>query len=428
MPYYPRAMCRTSSATDDFMNRIRAHSLDDMPAFAAFARADRSPARKADAVAAEIAGAAQLADLRPAWTDLLARADAPNVFMDPALVCSAAENSTTPIRALLAWRSVEGRRQLAGLWAFAVGRARKSVLPFEVLNIPVLPFWYLATPVIDRNVLEETLEAMLDCIAADNSLPKIISLESMGEGATLDALTRVLAGRNSAPLVFERFNRPTLASSLDGKAYLENALSSSSRKKLRQHRRRLSEQGVLTSVVASEPEAVRCALEEFLALEASGWKGQQGTALLCSDSNAAFMRAGVGAMAEQGRASFHSLRLDGKAISMQLVVRAGTAAFTWKTAYDERFRDFSPGMLLLEDYTAALLADERVAFADSCSHDDSGFMSAWTERQSVTDLWIDARRGNSLEFRFLGNLQKIYRDLRAIAKSAYLKRHPSRAK
>ena len=55
-------------------------------------------------------------------------------------------------------------------------------------------------------------------------------------------------------------------------------------------------------------------------------------------------------------------------------------------------------------------------------------MSAWTERQSVTDLWIDARRGGSLEFRFLGNLQKIYRDLRAIAKSAYLKRHPSRAK
>ena len=51
---------------------------------------------------------------------------------------------------------------------------------------------------------------------------------------------------------------------------------------------------------------------------------------------------------------------------MQLVVRAGTAAFTWKTAYDERFRDFSPGMLLLEDYTAALLADERIAFADSC--------------------------------------------------------------
>ena len=39
-------------------------------------------------------------------------------------------------------------------------------------------------------------------------------------------------------------------------------------------------------------------------------------------------------------------------------MRAGAVAFTWKTAYDEQFHDFSPGMLLLEDYTAAFLADQ----------------------------------------------------------------------
>ena len=84
--------------------------------------------------------------------------------------------------------------------------------------------------------------------------------------------------------------RPKLASELDGKAYLEKSLSSSTRKKLRQHRRRLSEQGALTSVVVSEPQAVRDALEQFLALEAAGWKGQRGTALLNDKTDAAFMR------------------------------------------------------------------------------------------------------------------------------------------
>ena len=89
-----------------------------------------------------------------------------------------------------------------------------------------------------------------------------------------------------------------------------------------------------------------------------------------------------------------------------------------KTAFDE-FQDFSPGMLLLEDYTASLLADERIAFVDSCAQDDSGFMAVWTERQPVADLWLDARRGGSLAFRSLSALQRSYRELRATAKSAY---------
>jgi hypothetical protein len=347
--------------------------------------------------------------------------------MDPALVRSAARSDpSSRIRVLLAWRLVDANRQLVGLWAFAVGRARKSVLPVDVLNAPLLPYWHLATPVIDRDWLDETLDAMLDRIADEPNLPKIIALDSMGDGATMQALSRVLAARGSAPLVLERFNRPKLASALDGKAYLENALSGPSRKKLRQHRRRLSEKGTITSEIASESQAVRRALEEFLALEAAGWKGRQGTALLCHDGDAAFMRAALGALSEQGRASFHSLRLDGKPLSMQLVLRAGAAAFTWKTTYDESFQQFSPGMLLLEDYTAALLSDKTIAFVDSCSHDDTGFMSVWTERQPVIDVWIDVRGGGSLDF--IGRLQKSYRGLRAVAKAAYLKRSRWRAR
>jgi CelD/BcsL family acetyltransferase involved in cellulose biosynthesis len=403
--------------------------MDGVSALAADPCVDRAEPNARNDIAVEVAGAGRLMEIEPAWIDLLARADAPNVFMDPALALSAAaHHPRARIRALLAWRSIHGSRQLDGVWSFGVGRARKSLLPVDVLNVPPLPFWHLATPVIDRDALDRTLDAMLDCLAAEPSLPKIIALESMGEGPTMAALTRVLARRNSAPLVFERFNRPKLASSLDGKAYLERVLSASSRKKLRQHRRRLSEKGELTSVAATQPDAVGRALEEFLTLEASGWKGAQGTALLCSEADAAFMRASVSALAEQGRAVIYSLRLDGKPVSMQLVARAGPAAFTWKTAYDERLRDFSPGMLLFEDYTAALLADKRITFVDSCSYDDSGFMSAWTERQAVTDLWIDARRGGSLAFRVLGGLQKGYRGLRAVAKTTYLNRRPSRAK
>ena len=38
------------------------------------------------------------------------------------------------------------------------------------------------------------------------------------------------------------------------------------------------------------PEAVRQAFEVFLALEAGSWKGTRGTALLCDEKDAGFVR------------------------------------------------------------------------------------------------------------------------------------------
>jgi CelD/BcsL family acetyltransferase involved in cellulose biosynthesis len=277
------------------------------------ARASAILQRVTQNVAVEIVDAAQLANLRSQWAELLTRADAPNVFMDPALVAVAdAADPSTQHRALLAWKHIDGRRQLAGIWTFAIARARKSPLPTRFLSAPAFAHGYLATPVIDRTCLDEVLDIMLDTIANDADLPKIIALDTMGtDGATYDALTRILEQRESAPCVFEQSNRPKLVSDLDGKAYLEKAVSSSTRKKLRQHRRRLSETGALTSVIATEPAEVRKALEEFLAIEAAGWKGKNGTALASDPADAAFMRGAVAALADHGAASIHSVYLDG---------------------------------------------------------------------------------------------------------------------
>jgi hypothetical protein len=274
--------------------------------------------------------------------------------------------------------------------------------------------------VVAANCLDEALDAMLDGLADTPQLPKTMALEAMeDDGPTMAALARVLARRGCAPCILDQFRRPMLRSDLDGDRYLATALSAQTRKKLRQHRRRLAELGTLGEEVVCKPEAVRPALEAFLVMEASGWKGRRGTAILSNETDTAFMRAAVPALAEQGRASIFLLSIDRRPISMQIIVRSGPAAFTWKTAYDEHFQDFSPGMLLLQAYTNALLADASIAFADSCAHDDAGFMSAWTERQAVADLWINVQRGGSLAFRLLGGLQKSYRELRSLAKNIH---------
>ena len=408
------------------MSDIQAFIASDFPGVAVALGRDRCGRRRtrgAQRMTVEIADAARLAALRPGWIDLLTRADVPNVLMDPAMVQAAAEVfPEAQSQALLAWKPpVDGKRQLAGIWAFSVGRPHLSAFPVRVLNMPPGPHRYLATPVIDRACLDETLDAMLDALAADPRLPKIVALDAMStDSPTMEALLRVLAARGSAPCILEQFRRPKLASESRRQGYLEKALSSSSRKKLRQHRRRLAEKGALTTVVATEPDA-----SAARSRTSCGWKPPAGRAVrarrcFATPAMPHSCASAIAAWPALGCASIHALYLDGQPVSMQIVVRAGARPSPGRPHTTRQFHDFSPGMLLLEDYTAAFLADKSIAYVDSCSHDDSGYMSAWTERQSVADIWIDARRGGSLAFRVLSGLQKRYRDCARCTKSAYL--------
>jgi CelD/BcsL family acetyltransferase involved in cellulose biosynthesis len=237
----------------------------------------------------------------------------------------------------------------------------------------------------------------------------------------MQALSVALADRNSTPRSLGEGKRPVLQSDLDGKAYFEKAVSSSSRKKLRQHRRRLDEKGKLEGRVFTAPADVAQAFDDFLALEAAGWKGRGGSALLCNQAEAGFTRAMIATLARRGDAWVHALHQNGKPIAAQVVLRAGSTAFTWKTAYDETLGDFSPGMLLLEDYTAAFLADPAIERVDSCSLNESGFMSAWSERQQVAHILFDARPGASVWFAAVGGLYEAFLRIRAMAKALYLR-------
>jgi len=379
-----------------------------------------APSRAA-AIAVESASGARLAEIEADWRDLIGRALEPNVFMHPAMIRSAERHLACRCVTLLAWRGKGEAKTLVGLWAFAVGRPPHLPLAPRVLLSPAFPHGYLATPVVDCAAAADALEAMLDFIARARDLPKTIALDPIrADGSTMLALERVLHGRGTAAFAVAEAKRPVLASDLDGTQYFEKALSSSSRKKLRQHRRRLGEKGALKLEVCSAPEAVGKAFEEFLALEAAGWKGRRGSAILCDAAEAGFVREMIAELARRGDAAIHALYLDGRPVSMQIVLRAGPVAFTWKTAYEEAMHDFSPGMLLLEDYTKAFLADASIAGVDSCAFDESSFMAAWSERQAIAQVWLDARRGRSWRLFLLCRLQKAFLDLRAGVKQRYL--------
>jgi CelD/BcsL family acetyltransferase involved in cellulose biosynthesis len=343
----------------------------------------------------EVIDTAAFAGLGQAWRDLVAAAVEPNVFMEPAVLAAAqAAEPGTPIKVLLAWRFGPAGRELAGAWAFAVtgGLVRR-------LTAPAAPLAALAGPVVRADCVEAVLESFFAVLAA-SSLPKILALKAMpDEGPVRDALARVVARRRCDHVVEERRNRAVLRSSLDGPAYLEASISGSRRRKLRQLRSRLGRQGEVSYRRATDPEAVAAATEDFLALEARGWKGRRGTALASDRRLADFTREVMTGLAKDGLASVSWLALDGRPVSMGVVLRSGPTASTWKIAYDEEAAPFSPGYLLALEDTAAFLADPAIAEVDSCASAEFGIMAeVWRERRAVADIHLDVRPGPSLRF------------------------------
>ena len=164
-------------------------------------------------------------------------------------------------------------------------------------------------------------------------------------------------------------------------------------KELRRQRNRLAEHGEVRFEVARTPHEVASAVETFLKLEASGWKGQRGTALgagrrRCRPSSA----APPPALAETGQCEIVTLRAGETPVAAAIVLRHQDRAFYFKLGVDERFAKFSPGVQLTLDLTRHLCADPAIALVNSTASADHPMINPiWRGRLAIGDVLIPLR-------------------------------------
>ncbi|HEY8563999.1 MAG TPA: GNAT family N-acetyltransferase [Beijerinckiaceae bacterium] len=356
--------------------------------------ADGSSDASRQDVRTEVVDTARYLEVEAAFRALANDAPEGNAFLEPALL-DAAQRATpdAPIVVLLAWDARQVAR-LVGAWAF-VRRGRL----IRRLHAPAAPFASLATPVIRAGWAEIVLANWFALIQAHPDLPKLLELTPADEGGeTGSALDRLVAEGRCLQRIVARHCRPMLESNLPPNDYLRGSLSKARRSKLRQLRARLLREGEVRHV-RHEGAAVPSAVEQFLALEAKGWKGRRGSALSADARDAVFVREAVTALAKRDLAAVTALTLDSRPISMCLLLRSGHTAFTWKITYDEAFGTFSPGYQLAVDDTTALLDDPRLARTDSCAADATGIMSkVWVELARAAEMFIDVRPEGTLCF------------------------------
>jgi CelD/BcsL family acetyltransferase involved in cellulose biosynthesis len=132
---------------------------------------------------------------------------------------------------------------------------------------------------------------------------------------------------------------------------VEAALDGKFRQNLRRRRRRLAEQGEVKYVLldGKDAKALDEGLADFFTIEASGWKGEGGTAIAQRPELVGFYTQIARDAAKRGALALGFLELGGKRIAAHLSLVHAGRHFLLKLGYDESLHEFSPGQQLVSD-------------------------------------------------------------------------------
>jgi CelD/BcsL family acetyltransferase involved in cellulose biosynthesis len=162
------------------------------------------------------------------------------------------------------------------------------------------------------------------------------------------------------------------------------------RSQLRQARRRLAEHGSLSfrRLETADPEA----LQRFYRLEASGWKGKEGSAILCHEPTRTFYDEMAESAAHFGYFSLYLLELNHQLVAGHYSFTLRGRCYSPKVAYDETFKQFAPGHVIV----AEILQD--CAMRGIQEFDISGSNDDWKMK------WTSLARELSHHFVFKGKM------------------------
>lgn len=332
-----------------------------------------------------------LTALEPSWRSLTEHAGTPNAFFEPGFLRPSLELFDPRGDVSLALLVSEGAlRALLPVWHSPTYHGRRIANFCTWLHansfcgVPLIEagfeqhFWSAFLPQADK-ALKPGWFVHLPQMPVDS--PVTVALQSVCESA----------GRQMQ--IVHREARAMLISGPSPDAHLAAAMSQKKRKELRRQRRRLEDEGVVDIRRTRSIDGFDAWISDFLALERRGWKGAHDSALASDRATEALFREALRNAAEAGKLERLSLELDGRPIAMLATLLAHPGSFAFKTAFDEDYARFSPGMLLQVE-NLALLDDPDLAWCDSCAAADHPMIERiWRDKREMAWITVEAGRG-----------------------------------
>ena len=313
------------------------------------------------------------------WDELARSAVEPNPFCESWYLLSALRQFDTPGD--------------VSLFLLRQGDHLVGLMPFAPLSrygnrpVPNVQNWlhynaFHGAPLVRAGQEEAFWRAYLAFLDGEGGQSLFAHFNGLTVGGSLAvALEHVCAKEGRAIGLVRSEERAFLQSDQTPDIYFEAAVRGKKRKELRRQKNRLSEDGALTFARYDDDHGLDAWIDEFLALERAGWKGESGSALDCSDETRNLFREALNGAAAQGRLERLDLRLDGKPLAMLVNFICPPGSFSFKTAFDEQYARFSPGVLLQIE-NLALLDRRDVDWCDSCAAEG---------HPMIDSLWVDRR-------------------------------------
>jgi len=295
-----------------------------------------------------------------------------NPFFDPAFIAASRDRMTRlPLFQLVVWES-RGDEKSPRLSMPVTDSSSLIALPDHFCSLSH-EFAPIGNPLFDDD--EETVERFCQLLAAafKSGFPRL-KFDHLTSWSRFSSLAEKTAKSNGlATEIIPTGNRAAIFRRTGSDP--DKRLSPKRKRELNRLQNRLSELGSLDFEIAADPFDILLRLEEFLLMEARGWKGRKGTSIHALKRNAAFARQSVFDMAKEGKSAIYSLRLDGRAISSLIVFKSAGCYYPWKTAFLEPYRTYSPGKLLMHRFLETVESSAEFRHLDSLAHVGSSWMS-----------------------------------------------------
>ena len=328
------------------------------------------------------------------WSECAASSLEPNPFFEPGWLLPALEyldESPTTMLVLAEHRgAVQACVPIVEVTADqnrTGGRGKHSALQTRVAPTAVT----LGTPLVTAEGGHEALACLMTEIRreAERRGASLVIMEWVGyDGPTARLLKEAAVETNNLLIEFDVWERGFLRRRAeDGECYWLRGIGKNRCRTIRQHRLHLD--AALGTSPSLRMRTDGAAVDAFLRLEASGWKGHQtdGLAFWRQAATTKFFETVCGRYVDDGRMWFLSLERGDAPSAMICCVRAGEGVFAYRTAYDEDLAKFGPGV---EVFLAAMEHFDHetdASWLDTCSaRDNQHLLGLFPDRRAMATL------------------------------------------
>jgi CelD/BcsL family acetyltransferase involved in cellulose biosynthesis len=283
-------------------------------------------------------------------------------------------------------------------------------LPVAILRNWTHRYCFLGTPLIDAAQAPQVLTAIASWVESGAAPAGGLEWVNVSWDGPFARLIRSVFGSSGGWTVNATTSK---RATLERDAPSRQPISGRHAKELRRLERRLADTGTLTYSAMQPGEDWRPWLETFLAVEASGWKGAEGSAINSKPADRDFFHRVLLRAAQHRQLQMLKLQVADQVVAVKLNVRAHGRSYSLKIGHDERFSQFSPGVLL-EQFNIRKFADEPgdILSMDSCAAADHPMINRlWSTRREIATVTM-ARRGPVL--RAAVAIQPVLRQLRSL--------------